>query len=207
MDYGLTINDITKYYCPLCSGTISLVNGVDPWIQKIQCSSGHKLFIELKLALFKSCNSAQQIKLPTNLTENEVIQAWFNNPNYREKLNPQIAEILRRISEHSLLDFESNQPDFGFCPLCSEVLINYDNGDAWTKGLRCKNNHNWAERTGGLSTIDADRQIHLHKEISSAIIKGLLEGWLIRHVNSRWTAPQLHPAVKRIFANTFAQLG
>ena len=190
-------------YCPTCKLRLNRVQLVDIFVQGFACKNKHRFYITLQEPNCTESAKCSKIRGPyyKNFNSLELGKKWLMEFEYRSKLNNQLATIVRRIYEISMMGLRvpydaSTQQDkvFHYCLLCKEPLKLFSQSDAWVEGLKCPNNHEYFSRNG-LTFSFHNKSIIFHDEMSDKTLTSLINLWL---AGGKELATQLHDQVKLI---------
>lgn len=116
-----------------------------------------------------------RVPLAESASPTEVARYWLTNSQARDRLNPQLAHLLRQFLEQRALSFE---PEFKWCPVCGKPLSPFEQPDIWVQGLTCENKHEFAARGGHIGGSAGGERISLLGEYSEKALKSVIGGWL-----------------------------
>ena len=190
--------DSRELRCPACRGALAGARCADPFAQCLSCSEGHRFFLAPESPPATDTSRVASMSLPQlkGQSPQAIAAFWLSDPVARSVLNEQLAELLRAILEDRRV---SNEPSFSYCPLCGEVLSEYEQPDIWIVGLRCSNSHSWASRGGRLGGIAGGSRFSLHAETPDSTVAQLVAGWLRRN---RHLESQLHDSVRKVLESS-----
>jgi hypothetical protein len=182
--------------CPSCGAALAQSETVDPYAICLACPTGHRFFVmpEGPLAIATATAAAAHFPGLERRNRKQVAEFWLSDPSARRLLNQQLAELLRTILEARSRDEALR---FHYCPVCGGELSEYDQPDIWVRGLRCSQNHSWAERGGRLGSLSIG--LALHAEPSAAVVRQLVSGWL---KGNPQLDSNLHESVRRVLASS-----
>lgn len=181
-------------YCPSCGNHLVPGECADPFAICLVCEGDHRFFIMPQAPLAVDTATAASASFPeiSSLPSEAIASFWLSDPHARSMLNGQLAQLLRATLEcQRVLD----EPQFSFCPICGEMLAEYDQPNIWIKGLRCQKGHSWALR--------GDRfycsPLELHAEHSDTVASQLAAAWLKGdpHLESN-----LHESIRRVLTSS-----
>jgi len=186
-------------HCPSCGDHLNPSKSADAWAICLVCNRDHRFFIMPPSPLAALTATAAGITPPEidSLPTPAIASFWLSDPRARWVLNDQLAILLRTIVEsRSVLD----EPDFSFCPICGEVLEEYERPlDLYMKGLRCQGDHRWALRGGRLFSAMGTVKLELQAEYSDAVVSQLIAAWLKRDPHLE---PNLHDSIRQVLLSS-----
>lgn len=177
--------------CPACAESLSRATCADPRAACLSCQNGHRYFVPPASSLADQTASAAAAQFPAlrGKSSEEIAAFWLSDPRARSLLNEQLAELLCTILDARTAEAETPS---SYCPICARPMAEYEQPDAWVRGLRCSRGHTWALRGGRLGGGDAQAQVVLRAELTNSVALGLVRGWLNENP---YLSPQLHESV------------
>jgi hypothetical protein len=186
-------------HCPTCKLKFITTDFLDIFVQGFSCKNAHRFFIELQNPLMDA--SAQCEKMILNDLENnkdeDLIRLWLATNTLREKLNNQLATIMRRIYEiyTASLHIKYDQEIFQYCLLCRDSLKPFEI-QGWGQGLKCGSGHEFSERDG-VHFMYKGNIVYLRPDMSDENLRFLVSAWL---KGDKTLDTNLHPRIKSILS-------
>ena len=205
-DYHINIELLESLRCPRCREPLHRVEALDPFVQGLVCTQGHRFFVTLRTVLDRPdtirCDALRGATA-TSGEDTGLIKIWLTDLGLRSCLNNQLATMLRRIHEiytsnlHIAYDESAGDRGiFKYCPICGTGLELFPHFDAWVEALRCANGHEGFLRQGALRVVVGEQTINLNMEMSNQSVNWLVDSWL-QHPPGHG---QLHPQIRDVLA-------
>lgn len=200
-DFKINQNLFDLLYCPTCKSKLTTIDMLDPFVKGLICENHHRFYVELQTPTMQNSSQCSRIDGPAieQNDDNELIKAWLTNHIFREKLNNQLATMLRRIYEIHMNNLHINYDYnvFQFCPLCQKPLNIFEQNDIWVEGLKCDSGHEFHRRNGIYFTFEGGG-VNFKEDMSDKDLISLVEGWLKGKGNLE---NNIHPQIKATFKN------
>ena len=188
----------TTIFCPSCGQALNRGKCADPWSICLSCDNDHRFFVTPEEPLSVDSGTAASLQLPhlKDLPANAIASFWLSEPPVRLKLNSQLAEILRRITDGRRVP---DEPRYSFCPLCGRGLSDYSTSDIWLQWFRCSVGHAWGLRGSEFGSQIGDDWFKLNAEFSDDATGKLIAEWLKGdpHLDTN-----LHESVRRVLLSS-----
>jgi hypothetical protein len=158
-------------FCPRCKSSLCKYEIIDPYSVGLKCSNNHKFHVETQQNDFYENNL--RVDKDSNL---EIAKEWLVNTAFRQNIQSQVAEILRKYVEQSeIKDEPTDESDLldNYCPVCSLAFKEFKQDDVWVIGLTCANGHIFYSRNG-LNYKNST----LKPDIDEATFEFLIDGYI-----------------------------
>lgn len=166
--------------CPLCTGRLSNLRLIDPYLHGLICAQGHRFYVPLRDNTADITATAHESPLFDAVSQSTSdIPLWMSEPSIRQVLNGQIAIISRRLYEICELSISIPHIDeiFLHCPLCSETLEHSKIDGGWSRPMNCTNGHQFFVRNGA-TMRHGQGAISIVDDMSNQNVLFAINAWL-----------------------------
>jgi hypothetical protein len=197
----------SNWFCLDCANSLSEIPCEDPFAVCLACKFDHRFFVMPKGTPFTMEQDKQRerelrsLKIPALVDESVefIASFWLSQSQYREYLNPGLAEMLRAILDkvrHKRRVLK--RIELNWCPGCGSKLSEFQ-VDGWLRGLKCVHEHNFHFRGDRLSI---GREPLFNLEFDDFVLKDGIKKWA--KPNLSWLIPgpkgiYIHPSIRQLF--------
>jgi hypothetical protein len=197
----------SNWFCPDCANPLGEIPCEDPFTICVACKFDHRLFVTPKgipstMQQFKARGRAfLKLKMPKLGDESieSVASFWLSEPQFRESLNPQLAEVLRAILDK--IRHRRKVPkrvEFNWCPTCGLKLSEFKQSDIWLHGLKCAREHTFYLR---INSLYKGADLIFDAEFDDSILQGLIKSWSRSYFSQFISGKKglyIHSSIRRI---------